>query len=193
LQNRLVRRGAGTARRHRSGRPTSWRSICCGCPGRARPGGRTGGAGPRWSVHRPLSVSAVGAVPVNHRGRRRARVADVGVGRDGGRGLQEAGGRLPALGEGLAEIQGPARRARRSSAEPPALWPLPARCCSAGTTAKAAFSTSAAPPPSLGRQVLRSPACSLRGGTVIRGQAGRSVPGRAARKNWSSRWWNPSW
>ncbi|MEN8655441.1 hypothetical protein ABCR94_33915 [Streptomyces sp. 21So2-11] len=49
------------------------------------------------------------------------------------------------------------RRARRSSARSPAPWPLPARCCSADTTPKAASSTWAAPPPSPRRQVWRSP------------------------------------
>ncbi|WP_256220806.1 hypothetical protein [Streptomyces sp. CC53] len=49
----------------------------------------------------------MGAVSVDHRGRHRARVADVGVGRNGGRGLQEAHRPLPAVGEGLGEIQGP--------------------------------------------------------------------------------------
>nr|WP_308699027.1 hypothetical protein [Streptomyces avermitilis] len=34
-------------------------------------------------------------------------MADVGVGRHGGGGLQEVGRRLPPVGEGLAEIQGP--------------------------------------------------------------------------------------
>ncbi|MFJ9026015.1 hypothetical protein ACIRPU_39525 [Streptomyces sp. NPDC102259] len=45
------------------------------------------------------------------------------------------------------------------------------------------FSTSAAPPPSPKRQVRRSPACSLQGDAVIRGQAGRSPPDGAARKS----------
>ncbi|MFF0066886.1 hypothetical protein ACFYRC_36325 [Streptomyces sp. NPDC005279] len=171
LQNRLARRAAGAARRRKSGQPTSSRSICSGCPERTRPLGRTGGGAALESVFAaPPTVGAVGAVPVDHRGRRRARVADVGVGRDGGRGLQEAGRPLPPVGERLAE-QKSARRARRSSAQSPALWPLPARCCSAGTTTKGAFSTSAAPPPSPRRQVRRSPACSLQGGAVIRGQA----------------------
>ena len=58
-------------------------------------------------VRRPSAVGAVGAVSVDHRGRCRARVADVGVGRDGGGGLHEAGRRLPAVGEGLGEMQGP--------------------------------------------------------------------------------------
>jgi hypothetical protein len=57
-------------------------------------------------VRRPSAVGAVGAVSVDHRGRCRARVADVGVGRDEGDGLHEAGRRLPAVGEGLGEMQG---------------------------------------------------------------------------------------
>jgi hypothetical protein len=75
----------------------------------------------------------------------------------------------------------------------PAPWPNRGRCCWAGTTTKAASSTSAAPRPSPGRQARRSPACSRRDGAGIRGRAGRSAPGGAAGSNWTSRWWNPGW
>ncbi len=57
-------------------------------------------------VCRPPAHRAVGAVSVDHRCRRRARVVDVGVGRDGGRGLQKAGQLLQTVGEGVGEIQG---------------------------------------------------------------------------------------
>lgn len=142
-------------------------------------------------VRRPSAVGAVGAVPVDHRGRRRARVADVGLSWDGRGGLQETERRLPPVGEGLAEIQVPRdeRGDRRRDHRFPGCSPHAA----ARQVRHSAFSTSAAPPPSPRRQVLRSLAYSLRDGAVIRGQAGHSPPRGAARKNLSSRWWNPSW
>ena len=114
-------------------------------------------------------------------------------GRDGGGGLQEAGRCLPALGEGLAEIQGPRdeRGDRRHSHRPSGHSPHAA--ARQVRRPRPPSVRRAAPPPSPRRQVRRSLACSLRDGAVIRGQAGRSASGGAAGKRWTSRWWNPSW
>ncbi|MDU0299859.1 MULTISPECIES: ATP-dependent DNA ligase [unclassified Streptomyces] len=61
----------------------------------------------------------------------------------------------------------------------------------AGTTPKAASSTSAVQRPSPAQ--LQSPACSRPDCAAIRGRAGRSPPGGPAGSNWTSRWCSPTW
>ncbi|MFJ9155007.1 hypothetical protein ACIRP7_44850 [Streptomyces sp. NPDC102270] len=56
LQNRLARRGAGAAQDWPA--PTSSRSRSCGCPGRTRPDGPTGGAEPPWNPCSPHAGSS---------------------------------------------------------------------------------------------------------------------------------------